>query len=99
VAISSGRITRKGTAALPGWTERRGDSLGARILAVADSLDALISERPYHGAIPIEEAITALAAEAGDKLDPKVVKAFEDRIPGTRGAAHCPSVRPGASDQ
>jgi putative nucleotidyltransferase with HDIG domain len=53
--------------------------LGARILAVADSLDALISERPYHGAIPIEEAITALAAEAGVSFDPKVVKAFEDR--------------------
>ena len=53
--------------------------LGARILAVADSLDALISERPYHGALPIEEAMNRLAAEAGLGFDPKVVKAFERR--------------------
>ncbi len=53
--------------------------LGARILTVADCLDALISERPYHGAIPIEEAMNRLAAEAGVSFDPNVVKAFEDR--------------------
>ena len=53
--------------------------LGARILSVADSLDALISERPYHGAIPIEEAMNRLAAEAGVSFDPKVVRAFEER--------------------
>jgi diguanylate cyclase (GGDEF)-like protein/putative nucleotidyltransferase with HDIG domain len=59
----------------------KGDAipLGARILSVADSLDALISERPYHGAVTIEEAMNRLAAEAGVSFDPRVVKAFEDR--------------------
>ena len=59
----------------------KGESIpfGARILAVADSLDALISERPYHGAVPLEEAMNRLAAEAGVSFDPRVVKAFEDR--------------------
>lgn len=53
--------------------------LGARILAVADCLDAMISERPYHHAVTIEEAMNRLAAEAGLSFDPKVVKAFQDR--------------------
>ena len=63
----------------PAGLKGEGIPLGARILAVADSLDALISERPYHGAIPIEEAMIRLAAEAGFSFDPRVVKAFQTR--------------------
>ncbi len=63
----------------PGGLKGEAIPLGARILSVADCLDALISERPYHGAIPIEEAMNRLAAEAGLSFDPKVVKAFENR--------------------
>ena len=66
-------------AGYPAGLKGEGIPLGARILAVADSLDALISERPYHGAIPIEEAMIRLAAQAGLSFDPKVVKAFQAR--------------------
>lgn len=59
----------------------KGDAipLGARILAVADCLDALISDRPYHAAVTIEEAMNRLAAESGVSFDPAVVKAFQKR--------------------
>ena len=66
-------------AGYPAGLKGEGIPLGARILAVADSLDALISERPYHGAIPIEEAMIRLASQAGLSFDPKVVKAFQAR--------------------
>ncbi len=53
--------------------------VGARILAVADTLDALISDRPYRGAVPIDEAITRVTAEAGLSFDPKIVKIIESK--------------------
>ncbi|MBM3795289.1 MAG: hypothetical protein FJW31_14750 [Acidobacteria bacterium] len=53
--------------------------LGARILAVAYCLDAMISDRPYHHAVTIEEAMNRLAAEAGLSFDPKVVRVLQDR--------------------
>jgi diguanylate cyclase (GGDEF)-like protein/putative nucleotidyltransferase with HDIG domain len=51
--------------------------IGARILAVADTLDSLISERPYRPAVNVEEAVNRVSAEAGLSFDPKVVKVFE----------------------
>jgi putative two-component system response regulator len=46
----------------------------ARIMAVVDIYDALITERPYRKAMPIEEAIAILRKEATEgKLDKKVV--------------------------
>jgi putative nucleotidyltransferase with HDIG domain len=50
--------------------------LGARIVAVADVYDALTSERPYRMALPREQALAHLAAEAGHTLDPEVVAAM-----------------------
>ena len=43
---------------------------GARILAVVDYYDELTSERPYHEAMPPEEALAVLQREAGRALDP-----------------------------
>jgi diguanylate cyclase (GGDEF)-like protein/putative nucleotidyltransferase with HDIG domain len=63
----------------PGGLKGEAIPLGARILAVADCLDALVSERPYHGAVSIDEAMNRLSAEAGVGFDPKVVRAFEAR--------------------
>jgi diguanylate cyclase (GGDEF)-like protein/putative nucleotidyltransferase with HDIG domain len=48
--------------------------LGARILAVVDCLDALISDRPYRKAIPMAEAVDRIAAESGVSFDPRVVR-------------------------
>jgi HD-GYP domain-containing protein (c-di-GMP phosphodiesterase class II) len=52
--------------------------LGARIVAVADSYDALTSGRPYSDAGSPDTALAILKEEAGHTLDPEVVAAFVD---------------------
>ncbi len=55
--------------------------VGARILAVVDYFDALMSERPYHKAMDAESAIALIKQEAGHGLDPKLVELFTERLP------------------
>jgi HD-GYP domain-containing protein (c-di-GMP phosphodiesterase class II) len=50
--------------------------LSARVLAVADIWDALVSDRPYHRGMPFEEAQALLQAGAGRLYDPRVVDAL-----------------------
>src|SRR5205823_795229 len=50
--------------------------LDARILAVADTLDALTSNRPYRQAIPFSAALDEIANGSGEQFDPQVVRAF-----------------------
>lgn len=45
----------------------------ARILAIADSLDAMTSERPYRRALSFEEALLELHLCAGGQFDPQIV--------------------------
>jgi putative nucleotidyltransferase with HDIG domain len=47
--------------------------LGARILAVADALDAMTAERVYHAPRRLPEALAVMEAEAGRQFDPEVV--------------------------
>lgn len=47
-------------------------SLAARILSVADTVDAMISERPYRGTISTEAVLRELDKEAGLQFDPEV---------------------------
>ncbi len=49
---------------------------GARIFAVADTLDAITSDRPYHRAAPFAAAQAEIARHAGTQFDPAVVQAF-----------------------
>ena len=56
--------------------------LGARIIAVADTFDAITSARPYRAAAPHRKAIDILHAEAGTKLDADVVRAFCNHYAG-----------------
>ncbi len=48
----------------------------ARIFAVADCYDALVSDRPYRPAVGREQAIKHIRAGAGTQFDPKVVEVF-----------------------
>jgi len=50
--------------------------LPARIIAVADSFDAMTSDRPYRKALSLEAAIKELKDNSGTQFDPDVVKAF-----------------------
>lgn len=50
--------------------------LGSRIIAVADTFDALTSSRPYREAMSIEAAIVILEDGAGRQWDPRVVTAM-----------------------
>jgi hemerythrin-like metal-binding domain len=57
--------------------------LGARIVAVADVLDALTSTRPYKVAWPQEKALDFIRERAGQDFDPVVVEAM-DHVIATR---------------
>jgi len=50
--------------------------LSARLFAVADTIDAITSDRPYRKALPLEEAGKELRRLAGVQYDPQVVQAF-----------------------
>jgi HD-GYP domain-containing protein (c-di-GMP phosphodiesterase class II) len=52
--------------------------LAARIFALADTLDAITTDRPYRPAASMAEARTTIAAGAGTQFDPAVVAAFEE---------------------
>lgn len=58
--------------------------LGARIIAVADTFDAITSARPYRTAKPHSCAIEILRKEAGTQLDPSAVTAFHSYYCGNR---------------
>jgi ribonuclease P protein subunit RPR2 len=53
--------------------------LAARIFAVADSLDAMTSDRPYRPALSWAEAGREIVGESRSQFDPAVVKAFVER--------------------
>jgi len=55
--------------------------LGARVLAVVDSYDAMTSDRPYRRAISKHEALAELRAEAGKAFDPAIVEHFAAVFP------------------
>jgi ribonuclease P protein subunit RPR2 len=49
----------------------------ARVFAVADTLDALTTDRPYQLAAPWSEAREVIRAHAGTQFDPAIVAAYE----------------------
>ena len=50
--------------------------LGSRMIAVADSFDALTTDRPYRRALSHAEALGELIRCSGSQFDPEVVNAF-----------------------
>jgi len=55
--------------------------IGARVFAVADTLDAMTSDRPYRRALPWASAGTEILRERGGQFDPAVVRAFREAEP------------------
>jgi HD-GYP domain-containing protein (c-di-GMP phosphodiesterase class II) len=50
--------------------------LGARIFAIADTLDAMTSDRPYRKALSFAQAREEIIRCAGQQFDPEMVKLF-----------------------
>lgn len=55
--------------------------LAARIVAVADVFDALVSKRPYKEAFPIERALDIIKKDSGTHFDPELVELFFEHLP------------------
>lgn len=55
--------------------------LAARVLAVADTLDAMTSDRAYRRGLLWGEVITEIRRCSGAQFDPFVVEAFEEALP------------------
>ena len=53
---------------------------GARVIAVADSFDAMTSDRPYREALSQRHAIQTLLEGRGKQWDPNIVNALVDMI-------------------
>ncbi|PYS56595.1 MAG: hypothetical protein DMF76_24515, partial [Acidobacteria bacterium] len=62
----------------------------ARIVSVADTFDAMTTERPYQRAMDLEAALTRLKSFVGTRYDAKVVAAFI-------AACEAGKIRPGVS--
>ena len=58
----------------PDGLKREKIPLGARIMAVSDTFDAMSSSRPYRDAIDLKKIVEELKENAGTQLDPKIVK-------------------------
>ena len=70
--------------------------LGARMIAVADAFDAMISDRPYRAAMSIAEAVEEIERCADTQFDPVIVTAFLKTVQA--GAIQAPESQTGASD-
>ena len=64
----------------PGNVARESIPLAARMCAVADAYDTLVTNRPYRKARSMADALLELNRVAGSQLDPSLVKSFEQMI-------------------
>ncbi|MGZ4199501.1 MAG: HD-GYP domain-containing protein, partial [Thermoleophilia bacterium] len=64
--------------------------LGARLIAICDSFQAMLSDRPYRAALPLEEARAEIRRGAGVQFDPTLAGLFLDRC-RTSGATVGPT--------
>jgi HD-GYP domain-containing protein (c-di-GMP phosphodiesterase class II) len=54
--------------------------LAARIVSVADTFDAMVSDRPYRKAMPMDDACAEILRSAGTQLDPQCANTFVELI-------------------
>ena len=50
--------------------------LEARICAIADAYDALVTKRSYKPAVPVAKALEIIEADAGTHFDPELARMF-----------------------
>jgi PAS domain S-box-containing protein len=62
----------------PAGLEEEGIPLWARIFAVADTVDAITSDRPYRKGRPLDQAVREIVARAGSQFDPHCASALGD---------------------
>jgi PAS domain S-box-containing protein len=62
----------------PAGLHQDGIPLWARIFAVADTVDAITSTRPYRQGRPLEHAVEEIVARAGTQFDPQCAEALAD---------------------
>jgi ribonuclease P protein subunit RPR2 len=68
--------------------------LAARIFAVADTLDAMTSHRPYRRALGWDVAHAEIVDQAGSQFCPEIVDAFCEREDELRRARRSPAAMP-----
>lgn len=64
----------------PGRIKAKQIPLQARIITVADTFDAMTSDRPYRKGMPFEEAIRIMDEFSGSQLDPYVMEIFRELL-------------------
>ena len=62
--------------------------IGARILAAVDCFDALASDRQYRKALPLNEAMAKVVADANKSFDPRIVEILHRRYIELEKLAH-----------
>jgi HD-GYP domain-containing protein (c-di-GMP phosphodiesterase class II) len=65
--------------------------LGARIITVCDSFDAMIAERPYRAPMTVPDAVAELRRCAGSQFDAAVVGAFCAELDARGGRPPAPA--------
>lgn len=59
--------------------------IDARIILIADTFDAMTTNRPYRNALPMEKAFQELEAHAGRQFDAKLVQVFIEDLSSSQG--------------
>ena len=60
----------------PDGLKEKAIPLGARIVALVDSYDAMTTDRPYRKALSVKRACREIEQDAGSKFDPELVPIF-----------------------
>jgi len=61
----------------PAGLQATGIPIEARVIALADSLDGMMSKQPYRDALPFASAWTEVIREAGSQFDPSIVEVLD----------------------
>ncbi len=70
----------------PNGLQGEGIPLLARVVAIVDSFHAMVSNRPYRPALPIDEALRRVSLEAGKQFDPTLATSFVQLVSSNTSA-------------